>query len=110
MRNTIMTEKIARRGIRVPSEYTADFLDQSWVGDVACRQVITLGLSDRLCELRIWLDSGAPGCEHHGFPVLDAEDRLLGVVTRRQICDPRQNEDTPVRQLVQRAPVVAFES
>ena len=28
MRNTIMTEKIARRGVRVPAEYSADFLDR----------------------------------------------------------------------------------
>ncbi len=28
MRNTFMTEKIARRGIRPPTEYVADFLDQ----------------------------------------------------------------------------------
>src|SRR5204862_7395158 len=26
MRNTIMTEKLARRGVRVPAEYAADFL------------------------------------------------------------------------------------
>src|SRR5918911_2146849 len=32
MRNTIMTEKIARRGVRVPGEYAADFLDQIQVG------------------------------------------------------------------------------
>src|SRR6476660_5289174 len=34
MQNTIMTEKIARRGIRVPSEYAADFLDQVLVRQV----------------------------------------------------------------------------
>ena len=45
MPTTIMTAKIARRGIRVPSEYFADFLDQVTVGDVmiprgrlACRR------------------------------------------------------------------------
>src|SRR3954453_1398919 len=27
MRNTIMTEKLARRGVRVPAEYAADYLD-----------------------------------------------------------------------------------
>ena len=29
MQHTIMTEKIARRGVRVPAEYSADFLDQT---------------------------------------------------------------------------------
>ena len=35
MRNSIMTEKIARRGARVVSEYAADFLEQVLVSDIA---------------------------------------------------------------------------
>jgi CBS domain-containing protein len=110
MRNTIMTEKIARRGIRVPSEYAADLLDQIWVGEVASREVITLGAADRLQEVRSWLESGAAGTQHHGFPVLDDEERLLGVVTRRQISDKDKSDDTPVRDLLRRPPAVAFEN
>ncbi|HKO46405.1 MAG TPA: chloride channel protein, partial [Polyangiaceae bacterium] len=48
MRNTIMTEKIARRGIRVPSEYAADFLDQVRVADFAAKEVIAFAASDTL--------------------------------------------------------------
>jgi CBS domain-containing protein len=110
MRNTIMTEKIARRGIRVPSEYAADFLDQVWVGEVATREVVTLDSSDRLEEVRKWLDSGAEGTPHHGFPVLDDADRLIGVVTRRQILDKTKFDDTRIGQLVERPPAVAFEN
>ena len=40
MRNTIMTEKIARRGVRVPTEYAADFLDQVLVRVAATREVV----------------------------------------------------------------------
>jgi CIC family chloride channel protein len=110
MRNTIMTEKIARRGVRVPSEYAADFLDQIWVGDVATREVVTLDSADRLEEVRAWLESGALGTQHHGFPVLGETERLLGVVTRREILDKREPSDTPIRDLLRRAPAVAFEN
>ncbi|HEX3776388.1 MAG TPA: chloride channel protein [Polyangiaceae bacterium] len=110
MRNTIMTEKIARRGIRVPSEYAADFLDQVWVGEVASREVVTLDASDRLQEVRAWLDSGAAGALHHAFPVLDDADRLLGVVTRRQVLDKTKLDDARVASLLTRAPAVAFEN
>jgi len=48
MRNSIMTEKIARRGIRVPTEYSADFLDQVLVRDVSSSKVIALADSDKL--------------------------------------------------------------
>ncbi|HET7538375.1 MAG TPA: chloride channel protein, partial [Polyangiaceae bacterium] len=50
MRNTIMTEKIARRGIRVPSEYAADFLEQVKVGDFATRDVVAFAASDSLWQ------------------------------------------------------------
>jgi CIC family chloride channel protein len=109
MRNTIMTEKIARRGVRVPSEYAADFLDQIWVGDVATRTVMTLGANDRLEDVRKWLDSGASGSEHHGFPVLGEADRLIGVVTRRRILDKAHSGDSPLRLLLNGAHAVAFE-
>src|SRR5690606_13170295 len=39
MRQTIMTEKIVRRGVRVPAEYGADLLEQVPVRDVATRDV-----------------------------------------------------------------------
>ena len=40
MRNTIMTEKIARRGVRVPAEYVSDFLDQVLVRDAATKNIM----------------------------------------------------------------------
>jgi CIC family chloride channel protein len=109
MRNTIMTEKIARRGIRVPSEYAADFLDQVWVKDHATREVVALAATDTLEHLRAWFESGVRGSEHHGFPVLDESGLLLGVVTRRQIMDKGTDDRVEVGQLLQREPTVVFE-
>src|SRR5690606_13494351 len=42
MRNSIMTEKIARRGIRTPEEYLADTLDQVLVREVASTGIVSL--------------------------------------------------------------------
>ena len=58
MRHTIMTEKIARRGVRTPAEYVADALDQVLVGDVATKAVVALKANQRVDEVRRWLDSG----------------------------------------------------
>ncbi|MEO6600832.1 MAG: chloride channel protein [Polyangiaceae bacterium] len=109
MRNTIMTEKIARRGIRVPSDYAADFLDQVWVKDHATRDVIALAATDTLQHLRVWFESGALGSQHHGFPVVDASGTLLGVVTRREVMDRSAAGELEVRLLLKGAPDVAFE-
>jgi CBS domain-containing protein len=109
MRNTIMTEKIARRGIRVPTEYAADFLDHVWVGDFATRNVVAFAATDTLERLRAWFESGVTGTEHHGFPVVDDSARLVGVVTRRQVQDLSHAAQLDVRRLVTRTPAVAFE-
>src|SRR5205085_8016102 len=39
MKNTLMTEKIVRRGVNVPSEYSADYLEQVLVRDVISKPV-----------------------------------------------------------------------
>src|SRR3989454_8389469 len=71
MRNTIMTEKIARRGVRVPGEYAADFLDQLSAGLCASRPVVTLNADELLETVRRWISTHGPGTSHQGFPVVD---------------------------------------
>src|SRR5699024_3259011 len=66
MRNTIMTEKISRRGVRVPDEYTADYLRQVTVGKACTRDVVTLKTSDELGDVRGWLNSGRAEAQHQG--------------------------------------------
>ncbi|MFL5455818.1 MAG: chloride channel protein, partial [Myxococcales bacterium] len=88
MRNTIMTEKIARRGVRVPGEYAADFLDQIQAGAAAAKPVVSLRADQTLAEVRAFVQSGVDGSSHQGFPVVDGEGLLVGVVTRRDILDP----------------------
>jgi H+/Cl- antiporter ClcA len=105
MRNSIMTEKIARRGVRVLGEYAADFLDQLSVREHAHGPAVTLRADDTIEAVRAWLASGAAGTSHQGFPVVDAAGQLVGVLTRRDLFDASA-AGTHVRELVRRAPVV----
>ncbi len=105
MQNTIMTEKIVRRGVRVPSEYAADYLDTVLVRDAMTRAVITLAASDAVMRVREWLVSSEDAATHQGFPVLDG-DRIVGVVTRRNLVAPLTNDDLTVRDLIMREPLV----
>ncbi|MFT3772379.1 MAG: chloride channel protein [Minicystis sp.] len=109
MKNSIMTEKIARRGARVPADYAADFLDTVLVRDHARRDLVVLRGSDTLAAARTFLTSGAPGATHQGFPVVDAGGALLGVVTRRNLLDAARPASAMVGALVERPPVVAYE-
>jgi chloride channel protein, CIC family len=110
MRHTIMTEKIARRGVRVPSEYAADFLDQVWVSAVATKAVTALAGSDTIAEVKAWLTSGAPGARHHAFPVLAEDGALLGVLTRHDVLDYQADVELPLKRLLKRPPAVAFDN
>ncbi len=64
MRTTIMTEKIARRGVRVPSEYHADFLDGVRVADACTHNVICMRGADIVADVRRWLQSDTPAAAH----------------------------------------------
>ena len=102
MRNTIMTEKLARRGVRVPSEYAADFLDLINVADAATADVVTVRADEPITSLR------ARAAIHQGFPVVDANGNLLGVLTRRDVLDPSKPDSMRAADLITRSPAIIF--
>ena len=108
MKHTIMTEKIARRGIRVPADYAADFLEQISVLDVASSEVVSLQANQTLAEVRAWISRRAPGTTHHGFPVVDQQQQLLGMVSQRDLLDLNEPDSKRVSELVNGPFAVAF--
>src|SRR5437764_1704019 len=96
MRNTIMTEKLARRGVRVPAEYAADFLDQISVAAACTRDVVAMRHDQTVADVHELVAT------HQGFPVVDDNGDLLGVVTRRDFIDAAPS--TPLRDLIRRPP------
>jgi CIC family chloride channel protein len=105
MRYTIMTERLARRGTPVITEYSADFLARILVRDHASQPVVTLAADLTVAAAREWLaDPAAPA--HQGFPVVDPHGRLLGVLTRRDLLDPNAAGEATMSGLVHRVPVV----
>lgn len=106
MENTIMTEKIARRGVKVPAEYAADYLDQVHVRDALSKPVVTIKGGDTLESVRAWLNSGAPEAHHQGYPVLDEAEQVQGVVTRRDLLAHGAAGAGLVRDAIKRPPIV----
>ncbi len=109
MRHTIMTEKIARRGLHVPSEYAADHLSRTLVKEVVTQQVVTLSSIQTVGEVKKWMEQHGVGSYHQGYPVLDDHGELAGVITRKEIFGPDRTNDQTVGSLLHRAPAVAFE-
>lgn len=108
-RHSIMTEKLARRGASLRTDYAVDFLGQVAVGDVATREVVTLRAGDTIAAAREWMAGGGAGATHQGFPVLSDAGTVLGVLTRRDLLDPAADASRTVAQSIRRAPIVVFD-
>lgn len=108
MRNTIMTEKIARRGVQAIGEYQADLLDRALVRDAASSGVVTLPATRSIDEVRTWLASGDAKASHQGYPVVDDRGMLVGVVTRRDFTRMGESLET-VRDLVRMPPKYIYD-
>ena len=110
MKGTIMTKKIERRGIHVPSEYTADYLERVKVGKFYTRRAVTLNTTDTIGKVREWIAQGTPDAQHYGYPVVDADGTVKGVLTLRNLLDPTATRETPLGALITRGPVIVYEN
>jgi chloride channel protein, CIC family len=108
MRNSIMTEKLARRGVIVRTDYALDHLSQVTVSEAASRDIVTLRADQTVEEVRAWFARGAGGATHQGFPVVDVHNQLSAVLTRRDILEASA-AGARIEELAKRAPVVIFE-
>lgn len=108
MKNTIMTEKISRRGVRIPADYEADFLGRILVKDVATPDPVTLRTRQTVEEVRAWISSHASGSLHQGFPVIDEDETLHSVVTRRTLFDSSTPLQARLADLAHRPPVYVY--
>ncbi len=60
-KHSIMTEKIARRGIRTPADYVPDPLEQVTVAEIASKPVVTLQADDSVASAAPgWLPTSQP--------------------------------------------------
>ncbi|MGH7627384.1 MAG: chloride channel protein [Gemmatimonadaceae bacterium] len=110
MKHTIMTEKLARRGTRIDSEYSVDYLSQLLVRAIATPDIVVLRGSDAVEDVRDWMASRDPKSLHQGFPVVDDNGNLLGVVTRRNLLNLDLDIECQVKALITRPPVVIYDT
>jgi CIC family chloride channel protein len=108
MKNTLMTEKIVRRGIRVPSDYQADFMDLVLVRDLDLSVPVTLNAEQTVDEVKGWIASREAGSEHQGFPILE-RGKIIGVITRRDIFSTGTTGAAHIKDLISHPPVCVYE-
>jgi len=78
MTDSIMTEKLTRRGLRVPADYAADPYRTASVVDVMTTPVDTLSATTTVGAARERLARGP----HGAYPIVDEQQRCVGIVAR----------------------------
>ena len=109
MRSSIMTEKLARRGARVRTEYAADYLEQVLVRDASSREVVSLRGDDRLADVRA--GSSAAELAHRIRASPCSTTRASCAAWSRAAISSTQHdaETADDRSLVRRGAVVVFD-
>jgi CIC family chloride channel protein len=80
LRESLMTEKLARRRVTVPGDYRPDVMAMTPVRDIMTTPVVTVPADASLTAARDLLVAG----RHSACPVVDAE-RCVGIVTRSDL-------------------------
>jgi CBS domain-containing protein len=107
-----MTEKLARRGLRVPGEFEVGVPQMVRVGEVMRKDVNPIPPEMTVAELAGKMGRGEPKYNlTQGLPVVDDGGRLLGVVTQGDLLRALENNssgETTVLDAGSRKPIVAY--
>jgi len=84
--SSIMTEKLARRGLRIHQDYETDILQQVAVAETMDRDVPTIGATMKIAELAERIARHDPAVSRHqGLFIVDQEGKLVGLITRGDV-------------------------
>jgi H+/Cl- antiporter ClcA len=111
LKRSILTEKVARRGFHLSREYAVDPLEILFVREVMRTKVAVLAAHSTLGEMAHSLRVD-PRQEQRLLPVVNAEGRFVGVVTRGDIRKQLETSDaalgSPICDLVRTGTVEAY--
>jgi CIC family chloride channel protein len=81
LRESIMTEKLARRRVTVPGDYRPDVMAMTRVSEIMTTDVATVAASDTLEKARERFLAG----HHHARPIVEDDGRCVGMVTESDL-------------------------
>jgi len=110
--SSIMTEKLARRGLRINTEYEPDVLTSVLVADTMVldaprlsQEMSVRDVADRIAQHDPILS------RHHGILVVDDQGKLVGIMTRGDVMRALQDDPTGSWTLLDASnskPIVAY--
>lgn len=110
MQNTIMTEKIARRGVKIPDSYETDVLEEITVGRVMHDNAMVVNDQSTIKDIKNTLKT-TPSLYQNFFIVTNENGLFKGILSTKKIYNPKVNEMNrlAVSKLVNRHDVYTYE-
>ncbi|HXX71535.1 MAG TPA: chloride channel protein [Candidatus Acidoferrum sp.] len=109
---SIMTEKLARRGLRVPGEYEAGVFHIVRVGEIMNQSVPALPEDMTVAELAESSKGPNPPLDlRDGLPIVAKDGKLTGIVTQGDLLRALENHpkgEITVSQAGSQTPIVAY--
>lgn len=99
MENTIMTEKIARRGVKTPDSYEPDILEKINVEQVMDNSGLILSADNSIEETIDWLEE-EPDYKTNYFIVSTYEGEYVGIVSSSQLYNKINPSETKLQDLI----------
>jgi CIC family chloride channel protein len=91
--NSIMTEKLARRGLHVPDQFEVSAMRVSRVGQVMRKDVTPIAAEMTVAQLAERMGRGDPGFNlTQGLPIVGKDGKLAGIVTQGDLLRALQKD------------------
>jgi chloride channel protein, CIC family len=101
MKNTIMTEKIARRGVNTPHVYEPDILNNFKVKHVLTNEAVVIGQNVTLAEIRVWLQKRKIQ-QQNFYVVADVEGTFKGIVSATHIFNLNHDANKNIEAFIEK--------
>jgi H+/Cl- antiporter ClcA len=93
LKRSILTEKVARRGHHITREYVIDPFETIRVADIMARPAQSLPAHWTVAETLTFFTAPDAPRRHKSYPVVDAHNRVIGMVSRTDALRWLGNED-----------------
>ncbi len=101
MENTIMTEKIARRGVKTPHSYEPDILEKIAIAQVMNTENLALSLDNTISEVRNWLKNNEQTTSNY-FMVVTNAGEFRGIISQVDLYSKYHNPDECIDTLIKK--------
>ncbi len=101
-KNSIMTEKLARRGLHIHQDYEPDVLQQALVGETMSKEFDVVPVTMTVNELSDLIGRRDPSVsKHHALFIVDGDQQLAGIITRGDLVRSLEQDHSGTQTVLQ---------